>query len=60
MTMQRAVLAFAVSALLAAPAVADEQVTPPRVSWSFSGPLGKYDEAQLQRGFKIYREVCSS
>ncbi|MCT4656235.1 MAG: cytochrome c1 [Cohaesibacter sp.] len=28
--------------------------------WSFSGPLGKYDKAQLQRGFQVYKEVCSS
>ena len=28
--------------------------------WTFSGPFGKFDKAQLQRGFQIYREVCSS
>ena len=22
------------------------------------GPFGKYDRAQLQRGLKVYREVC--
>ena len=32
----------------------------PRQSWSFNGPLGKYDRAQLQRGFRIYKEVCSN
>ena len=37
-----------------------EEVTPPREPWSFAGPFGKYDPAQLQRGFKIYREVCST
>ncbi|TYC64594.1 cytochrome c1 [Stappia sp. BW2] len=31
-----------------------------RQQWSFSGPFGFYDRGQLQRGFKIYREVCSS
>ena len=36
------------------------QVPPPPQKWSFAGPFGKYDEAQLQRGFKIYREVCSA
>ena len=41
-------------------AQAAEEVTPPRESWSFAGPFGKYDQAQLQRGFKIYREVCSN
>ena len=29
-------------------------------AWSFSGPFGKFDKAQLQRGLKIYREVCSA
>ncbi len=33
---------------------------PPQLSWPFSGPLGSYDPGQLQRGFKIYREVCST
>jgi ubiquinol-cytochrome c reductase cytochrome b/c1 subunit len=46
---------------LAAPAVAAEgQEIPPKQSWSFSGPFGKYDRGQLQRGFKVYREVCQS
>jgi ubiquinol-cytochrome c reductase cytochrome c1 subunit len=33
---------------------------PPRLKWSFEGPLGTYDRAQLQRGFKVYKEVCSA
>ncbi len=33
---------------------------PDRQAWSFYGPFGKYDQAQLQRGFKIYKEVCSN
>ena len=46
---------------LASPAAAQtEQVPPPALKWSFSGPFGKFDEAQLQRGFKVYREVCSN
>jgi ubiquinol-cytochrome c reductase cytochrome c1 subunit len=28
--------------------------------WSFGGIRGKFDKAQLQRGFLIYKEVCSS
>ena len=27
---------------------------------SRGGPFGSFDDAQLQRGFKVYREVCSS
>jgi ubiquinol-cytochrome c reductase cytochrome c1 subunit len=30
------------------------------VHWSFEGPFGHYDQAQLQRGFKVYKEVCSN
>jgi ubiquinol-cytochrome c reductase cytochrome c1 subunit len=33
---------------------------PKDVSFSFEGPLGKYDRAQLQRGFQVYKEVCSA
>src|SRR5689334_9309675 len=37
-----------------------EDDTPPKQSWSFSGPLGTYDRGSLQRGLKIYKEVCSN
>jgi ubiquinol-cytochrome c reductase cytochrome c1 subunit len=30
------------------------------VAFSHEGPLGKFDRAQLQRGFQVYKEVCSS
>jgi len=30
-----------------------------RQSWTFAGLLGKFDDAQLQRGFKVYTEVCA-
>jgi len=36
------------------------QDIPPKQDWSFSGPFGLYDKAQLQRGLKVYKEVCSS
>jgi ubiquinol-cytochrome c reductase cytochrome b/c1 subunit len=39
---------------------AEEQVTPPSLKWSFSGPFGKYDRGSLQRGLKVYKEVCSA
>ncbi len=29
-------------------------------SFSFEGPFGTYDQAQLQRGLQIYTEVCSA
>ena len=32
----------------------------PRVGWSFDGPFGQFDRAQLQRGFQVYQNVCSA
>ncbi|MBC6982255.1 cytochrome c1 [Caulobacter sp. 17J80-11] len=45
----------------AAPALASGGAEHPKeVAFSFEGPLGKFDQAQLQRGYKVYREVCSA
>jgi ubiquinol-cytochrome c reductase cytochrome c1 subunit len=33
---------------------------PPRQEWSFYGPLGKFDQAQLRRGLEVYRQVCAN
>jgi ubiquinol-cytochrome c reductase cytochrome c1 subunit len=33
---------------------------PEPVDWSFNGPFGKYDHAQLQRGYQVYEQVCSA
>ena len=63
--MSRSILALVVAGLLASltalpPAdAAEDTLQPPRQKWSFAGPFGHYDRGQLQRGFKIYREVCS-
>jgi ubiquinol-cytochrome c reductase cytochrome c1 subunit len=61
---------LAAAAALCAPASAQEQAEaretsrheekPIRYDWSFAGVLGRYDKAQLRRGFKVYKEVCSS
>ena len=65
MTMKRTIIALTLAGALgaaAAPAIAQEHdaPAPPKLKWSFAGPFGKYDEAQLQRGFKIYKEVCAA
>jgi cytochrome c1 len=52
------VLAASLSGL--AITTASAQDAPPRQRWPFAGPFGMFDQAQLQRGFKIYREVCSN
>src|ERR671929_2377890 len=59
--MKRTLLIAAAILGLSAPAfAAGETPVPPQLKWSFQGPFGTFDRAQLQRGFKIYREVCSS
>jgi ubiquinol-cytochrome c reductase cytochrome b/c1 subunit len=42
------------------PGVAAESENPPMNKWSFAGPFGKFDRGQLQRGFKVYKEVCET
>ncbi|MCB2065962.1 MAG: cytochrome c1 [Erythrobacter sp.] len=32
----------------------------PAEGYSFEGPLGRWDVAQLQRGYVVYRQVCSA
>jgi ubiquinol-cytochrome c reductase cytochrome b/c1 subunit len=64
MTMHRTIIALSLAASLVGVGAAQAQdhgaPVPPAQKWSFSGPFGKYDEAQLQRGFKVYKEVCAS
>src|SRR5690349_15588222 len=43
-----------------APASSTEALPPKQVAWSFNGPFGTYDRAALQRGFQVYKEVCSA
>lgn len=56
-----AALAVAGLAFIGNPAFAAGGVEhPPAQKWSFSGPFGTFDRAQLQRGFKVYKEVCAA
>jgi ubiquinol-cytochrome c reductase cytochrome c1 subunit len=56
------IAASASAALSAAPAVAadaaHEEIA--RQQWSFGGFKGQYDKEQLQRGFLVYQNVCST
>jgi ubiquinol-cytochrome c reductase cytochrome c1 subunit len=38
----------------------EEAKTPPHQQWSFEGVFGTYDRAASQRGFQVYKEVCSA
>ena len=57
---------FAIAAVVgllasAAPAFASTtELEPKEFSLSTDGPFGRFDAAQVQRGYKVYREVCSA
>jgi ubiquinol-cytochrome c reductase cytochrome c1 subunit len=58
-----ALLAFAVVPALAADegGIPSYPLKKPELQkWSFAGPFGNFDTAQLQRGYQIYKEVCSA
>lgn len=46
--------------LMSSASFASEGVEIPERHWSHHGVTGTYDRAQLQRGFQIYKEVCSA
>ncbi len=52
-----AVLGFAAASPVLAKTTAEE---PKDMHWSFEGPFGRFDQEQLQRGYKVYHDVCSS
>jgi len=48
-------------ALAAQPVLAATTFEDPKdVHWSFEGPFGRFDQEQLQRGYKVYHDVCSA
>jgi ubiquinol-cytochrome c reductase cytochrome c1 subunit len=55
-------LAFALAVFGVAAAARAQEATPepPHQVWSFDGVFGTYDPAALQRGFQVYKEVCSA
>jgi ubiquinol-cytochrome c reductase cytochrome b/c1 subunit len=57
-------LGLVLGLIVSTPSLADTpQGTPyplKDVHWSFEGPFGTYDRAALQRGFQVYKEVCSA
>ena len=63
MVMLKTTIAAAVAALTlgfatAAPAAEGGHVTD--YAFSFEGPFGRFDQAQLQRGLQVYSEICSA
>ncbi len=62
MTMFKKLVVAGAAALMFLPAVAaaEGQKDAKAISFSFEGPFGTFDRAQLQRGYKVYKEVCST
>ena len=67
--MKKTLTTLLLAAALALPAAAFAQAPqehshetpqPPKLKWSFAGPFGKYDPVQLQRGLKVYKDVCAA
>ncbi len=58
-TLRIAAVAAMLGFVALAPALAQEMEYPHQ-NWSFEGPFGTYDRASAQRGFQIYKEVCSN
>lgn len=53
--------AIFIMAAPAAPASAAEAQRPAKdISYTFEGPFGTFSRGQLQRGYKVYKEVCAS
>ncbi len=56
-----ALFMLAASSWAACPGIAAEEQKPARdIPFSFEGPFGTFDRAQLQRGYKVYKEVCAN
>lgn len=47
--------------IISPPCLADATTRPPeQTHWSFATPLGTFDRSAMQRGFQVYKEVCSA
>ena len=53
---------FAAAALMGARAAQAEggALHPRNVNFSFEGPFGTFDQGQLQRGYRVYEQVCAA
>lgn len=58
--MKRITLAI-LFAVLAGPAFANSGAEEPKqMNWAFDGVFGTFDKPAVQRGFQVYKEVCSA
>lgn len=55
-----AALLLTLGTALPAAQAAEEGAEPPAQNWSFAGFFGTFDRASAQRGFQVYKDVCST
>jgi cytochrome c1 len=60
MRMKILVIAAAFLAGISTAHASAEKIELPDVDWSWKGPFGGFDKAQLQRGLQVYTEVCAT
>jgi len=63
MTLRRTLTAAFLGLAFAATASAaggSKHAEPPEGGWPFEGPVGKFEEDSVQRGFQVYNEVCAA
>lgn len=60
MRMKVIVIAAAFLAGISTAQASGDGVELPHVKWSWEGPFGTFDKAQLQRGLQIYTNVCAT
>jgi ubiquinol-cytochrome c reductase cytochrome c1 subunit len=53
-------IALAALGLGAAAVAAEGHIPLKHQHWHFTGPFGSYDRAAAQRGFQVYKDVCSA
>ena len=59
-TLVAAIAALGLTAAAAPALAAGGAAHPHNYDFSFEGPFGTFDQGQLQRGYKVYREVCAA
>ena len=59
--MKKKLLLILFCSLVTTAAIANEGGLPPKqMKWPFTGMTGKFDRQAIQRGFQVYKEVCSA
>ena len=53
-------IVLGLAASVPAIAATGDQMPLKHVDWSFEGPFGTFDRADLHHGFQVYKEVCSA